>query len=301
MTPSGMIRIWKVLGPIFLSVLSLFLSSLIIQKIALFLSPSFNLLLSYGIGKIAIMTLVIIHVAMLLVCSSKEFLQNSLNISIYFLVKDRWIKKFMLFFVTFFAAHLMILSLLFVFGDIVCNPDFSALKISVVPSLFLGFIATFFLAWSEELIFRGVLYRFFTQEISPISGILLSSMIFSLSHDLTNPLSLVTTQWKLGLGLFLLGILFNLIFALTGKLYCSMGAHAGLVFVKVIMRRITFLTFVPATSMHFLFHSDLRQSLLVHAILILSNFILILKHKKLLFQPTHGNISNPTQTSHRYP
>lgn len=97
-----------------------------------------------------------------------------------------------------------------------------------------------------------------------------------LAHDLTNPLNLVTVHWHLGLGLFLLGFFLNLLFFLSGRLAVSMGAHAGLVFVKVFLRRIPLVSY--AAVVPWWFDPDLRQSPAVHALFIVSIIIITIMH-----------------------
>jgi membrane protease YdiL (CAAX protease family) len=126
------------------------------------------------------------------------------------------------------------------------------------------------LAWTEELIFRGTIFPYFEQFYSTIPSIVLTSLIFMLVHNLKNPLMLLSCDWKLGLGLFLLGVLLNQIFVITRKLYAGMGVHAGLVFVKVVLRRIPFLSSVP----------DLRQSYLVHILFLFTIVTLFFVYRK---------------------
>jgi hypothetical protein len=104
-----------------------------------------------------------------------------------------------------------------------------------------------------------------------------------LCHDLTNPLNLITKDWKLGLGLFLLGMMLNIIFVITQKLYTGMGAHAGLVFVKVILRRARFLVFLPAAQLPCWVNPDLRQSVLIHIMFVAVNIGLIIRYRKIFF------------------
>jgi hypothetical protein len=101
-----------------------------------------------------------------------------------------------------------------------------------------------------------------------------------LVHNITHPLELVTTQWKLGLGLFLLGFLLNLVFIISQKLYVGMGVHAGLVYVKVFLRRIPCITY--ASSLPWWLNSDLRQSLITHLLFaVVITFLLIRARKSL--------------------
>ena len=110
-----------------------------------------------------------------------------------------------------------------------------------------------------------------------------TSVIFMLVHDLHNPLNLITKDWKLGLGLFLLGVLLNLIFVLSEKLYTSIGAHMGLVSVKVLFRRIPILKFYPTDQLPFWIHQDLRQSLLIQLFFLTTIISLIIYNRAKLF------------------
>lgn len=259
--------LWNVIRPVLLSALSIFVTFHVLQPCALWLDPSFNLLASRGVGKVAFVTLVIIHIFLLLIMSAQSLWQKFLSSCIYFFWKERWLKQFFVFFTIFFALHTAILGGI-VFGEL-ATFESAALTLNAgkIFGLTFGFFVTFLLAWSEELIFRGTLYQYFAQFISPFTSAVITSLIFSLVHDLTSPWNLVAKDWKLGLGLFLLGLLLNLIFIVTGKLYTGMGVHAGLVYVKVILRRLPLIVYAP--TIPFWLDIDLRQSLLVHLLFVI--------------------------------
>ena len=270
----------KILGPITLSALSIFLSFLFIQPVATWIDPSFTLLANRGIGKIALVSIVILNVILLVALGSKEFFKKFWETNFYFFKNGKWLTSFLKFFSLFFALHVLTLSSFIYLGF--ANITGYSCKWTIVFSLLFGFVATFFLAWTEELIFRGTLYQMFAQQMSPLYASALASFIFMLAHDLSNPLNLITVNWRLGLGLFLLGWLLNIIFICTGKLYTGMGAHAGLVFVKVILRRIKIISFMPAAQLPFWVNADLRQSLPIHVSFALIIVILILLNKQKL-------------------
>ena len=291
--PKKMQKIWQVTGPILLSVLSIFIAFIFIQPVACWLDPTFSLFANRGIGKIGITVLVIWHIFLLLFNCDKKLLHDFWQTNFLFFKNTNWIKPFCLFFLISGALHVLFLTILYFSGCLiyvpVCHPVVPAVAggvgweldsgsiLSFAIKMLVGIVATFFLAWTEELIFRGTVYKFFVQALSPVTSAVFASIIFMLSHNLSNPLTLVTSDWKLGTGLFLLGLLLNLIFILTGKLYTGMGVHAGLVFVKVFLRRIPFVAFLPATQLPFFIDKDLRQSLFVHLVFILVNIILIIK------------------------
>ncbi|MBD3272935.1 CPBP family intramembrane metalloprotease [Candidatus Dependentiae bacterium] len=276
-------KITKSFGPIILSALSIIITFKILQPFALFLDPSFNLLSSRGIGKVAFISLVILQIILFLATRSFKFFKNFLETNIYFFKEKAFLKRYSQYFVIFFLLHSTLLILFYFLGFATYNPNWETLTFSVILRTIFGFIVTFFLAWTEELIFRGTLFPYFEQTLSTFSSLCITSLIFMFVHDMKNPLNLITKNWELGLGLFLLGFLLNLIFIDTRKLYTGMGAHAGLVFVKVILRRMPFLIFLPSYKIPFWVHRDLRQSNLIHLLFIIAIFYMIIKTRKKLF------------------
>ncbi len=271
-------RVKKGVGPIIVSALSLFITFHILQPIALFLDPRFSLLLNKGIGKIALTVMVIYQILLLSFLLPHSVVQKIAITNIGFFKEKKWFTEFVRYFLIFAALHCVVLALCYLSGALTLNPGWGTLKKSMFIKLGIGFIATFFLAWTEELIFRGTLFVYWCNTcFSKLTSALLSSAIFSLSHNLIAPWTLITTQWRLGLGLFLLGLFLNLIFIATGKLYIGMGAHAGLKFVKVFLKVIPIAVFTPAAYASLWFHPDLRQSLLVHGLFFVINGIMIAK------------------------
>jgi len=276
-------QILKLIGPIILSALSIFISFKILQPLANFLDPTFNLLSSRGIGKIAFTLLVIFQIILLLITLPRSFFARFLKTNLYFLFQKNWLLTFFGFFSVCFFLHTLVLFSFFLIGFATYNPNWGTFNINLMLRILFGFIATFFLAWTEELIFRGTLFPYFSDYLNRLSSLFLTSLIFMLVHDLLSPLNLITKNWDLGLGLFLLGMMLNLIFIDTGKLYAGMGAHAGLVFVKVVMRQAPLITFLPTTKLPFWVSKDLRTSNFVHLLfLIVIIFFAIKNRKKLL-------------------
>ncbi len=274
-------RWFKSLGPIVLSAFSIFISFLLIQPIALLLDPTFSLFANKGMGKIGLTILVLVHIVWLLFMAPKAMWRSFIQTNFSFFLSRTWLKSFFSLFALFFILHLSFLGI-FVFSgaahlDLNC---LQTLNSSFFFKVAFGFIATFFLAWTEELIFRGTVFPLLAQELSPLTSALIASFIFMAAHDLSNPLNLVTIHWKLGLGLFLLGLFLNLIFIVTKKLYAGMGVHAGLVFVKVLLRRLPLLAYAPISMIPWWLDIDLRQSPLVHAALLIGCILIVLYNRK---------------------
>lgn len=273
----------KVAGPVILSAFSLFVLFWLLQPLALLLDPSFSLLANKGIGKIGITIMVLIHILLISTTAGHPFFAAWKEKNFLFITKTKWLLPFSVTFIPFALVHILILLGFCMSNNLVLDLS----KFSLVPtqgiSLLIGFIATFFLAWTEEAIFRGTLYLYVAQYINRFWSILFSSLIFCLAHNLTNPIALLTTDWQLGLGLFLLGALLNLIFALTGKLYMSMGAHAGLVFVKVFLRRVPVIVPAIGVATPWWFSPDLRMAFPIHVLFVVVIAWLVIRHRKILF------------------
>jgi len=277
----------KSMGPVLLSAFSIFITFCLLQPLALFLDPTFSLLASRGTGKIAITVIALLHILLLATTCSKKFFDIFLETNLYFITRHAWISTFLGYFALFFLLHWGVIGVFYSAGYM--QLDLAAFN--VIPkkalSLLFGFVVTFFLAWTEEAIFRGTLYPFLIQKISKLSGIILASAIFMLAHDLTNPLNLITVHWRLGLGLFLLGVFLNLLFELTGKLYVGMGAHAGLVYVKVFLRRIPLLTFLPAEQLTWWLSNDLRETIAIHVLFAFIITVIIIRNYSRLTSRTN--------------
>lgn len=271
------------LGPIIISALSLFISSIVINFFSTAVDPAYYILANRSIGKILFTILVIFHILMLMWRSNNTLRQHFVESSFLFFSRESWIAPFFLWFSLFFLLHGIVLLICLFLGYAMFVPLAANVILNKIPALLAGFIATFFLAWTEELIFRSALYLYLAQALSPINAALLASAVFALAHNLTNPLLLVTAEWQLGFGLFLLGFILNLLFILTKKLYVGMGVHAGLVYVKVVLRRLPFITLSP--TLPFFIDGDLRKSLLIHALFIVLIIVLmvLLMRKEYLY------------------
>jgi len=276
-------QILNLLGPLSLAALSLFVSFIILQPIAIFFHPTFHLLSSRGVGKITFTTMVILQLLLLLTYLPKKFLNKLLRINVFFFTEKNCLKLFFRYFAIFFFLHVAILFLTYLFGFAQYNPNWGSFTISLIARTMFGFVVTFFLAWTEELIFRGVIFPYFCRYLTCFSSLITTSTIFMFAHNLSNPIDLITTNWRLGLGLFLLGMLLNLVFIDTEKLYTGMGLHAGIVFVKVILRRAPFLIFLPANFLPFWVCKDLRMAPLTHLLFFITILIFIYKNKTRLF------------------
>lgn len=272
-------RFLTCMRPVILSALSILITFLLLQPVALRLDASFSLLSSRSVGKIALTVIVLLHIALLVAFVSRTLLYKILDATVLFFQSKKWIKPFFIYFFSFFIIHSLLLCALLATPYVVSNPAALSLLPAKLGSLLWGFVATFFLAWTEETIFRGALFQILLDTLSPLASIIATSAIFMLAHNLTNPLAMVTTNLSLGVGLFLLGMFLNTVFFITKKLYIGMGIHAGLVFVKVVLRRVPLVTFSPILP--WWLHPDLRMSYITHTLFAIVIVGLIIYNRRL--------------------
>jgi len=239
------------------------------------------------------MTLVIMHLVFFTALVPSSFFATFITTNFSFFRTRSWYKDFFIFFNLFATLHSLFLLTGVAAGYAIFTPMINYSWATLTCKLVIGLVATFLLAWSEEMIFRGTLYRYLSLSLSPFKSMLITSAIFALAHNLTAPWLLMATDYKLGLGLFLLGLLLNLIFVITNKLYCSMGAHAGLVFIKVCLRRAPIVTLLPLNMLPWWLHTDLRQSFFVHLIFFLCIITLCVHYKDRIFSSNHDAAKAP--------
>jgi len=211
---------------------------------------------------------VIVHILMLAATLPRSEWRQFLQKNIGFMSSLSWLAPFFKTFGLFAALHTCMLLALscseYVFGYLPTVTE----VFGKMPTLLFGFLATFFLAWTEEAIFRGTVIPLLKRGgISALGCILISALIFMLAHDVTAPWHLLSTDLPLGIGLFLLGVMLAQIFIGSNTLYIGMGAHAGLVFIKVFLRRIPCLAYTQ--TLPWWLHQDLRRSPLVHVCFLL--------------------------------
>ncbi|SMO51456.1 CPBP family intramembrane glutamic endopeptidase [Fodinibius sediminis] len=118
--------------------------------------------------------------------------------------------------VTYLVAILSGLVKIDFYSDHLFISDFSS---SLYSFFFLGIIGHFFVAIGEEMVYRGLIFRYLLQKAENTQvAIVISSLIFSLFHfHYTEPLSFVLA--------FLGGYLFALIYFLSGTLLYSISIH----------------------------------------------------------------------------
>ena len=267
----------------FVSALFLLATTLAGQYIGSTLDTSFDILASKGPGKVLFILFMINSAALCMWLTGAASFYPWLKKNLGWLTSSNWLKPFFMLFTPFFILHCLILTWCVATGYATYLPaGWSAINFFWFARIGFGFLATLFLVFAEELVFRGTLYEYLRTYTSPLVAIFSTSLCFSLAHNVLAPHLLITHEWRLGLGLFLLGMMLNILYIVAGNLYTAMGAHAGLVFVKVILCRLPIISFAPAANTTLLFSTDLRQSLIVHGLLVLTSIILIAHYRKTL-------------------
>jgi uncharacterized protein len=86
----------------------------------------------------------------------------------------------------------------------------------------------FFLAFTEEIFFRGIVYRILEESLGTPFALILSASLFTVMH-LTNDF---TTVWST-LSVFIGGILLGACFRISGRLWLPSFAHLGWNFAQI--------------------------------------------------------------------
>ncbi|MBE0682872.1 MAG: CPBP family intramembrane metalloprotease [Anaerolineales bacterium] len=94
-----------------------------------------------------------------------------------------------------------------------------SIVISRTLSYFVWFI---FVAWNEELVYRGYIMQSLASGLNLILGILISSIYFGIEH-LSNP----NSNGMAVAGIFLAGLFLAYAYVRTGQLWLSIGLHLG--------------------------------------------------------------------------
>lgn len=122
-------------------------------------------------------------------------------------------------------------------------------SMQVLGKTIIALLVVLILAYTEEHIFRGFVFRHLRYDGTPrvtIAALVVGSMIFSASHLISYKDAWTFAELaSLLFGLFLLGCLFVVTYIASGSLACSMGVHAGLLGFKVFLRRTDLLDYQP--------------------------------------------------------
>jgi membrane protease YdiL (CAAX protease family) len=243
--------------------------------------PDFDILASKDLGKIVFTLLVFAALGIFVAQQPLEFRLAWRVRNFLFLWSTRGLTIFAKYFGIFFVLHALLLAVFYWCGVAQLHADVTC-TLKTWGQLLFGFGATFMLAYTEEVMFRGTVFPYLVQFLRPIVAVFFTALAFMTVHFLPNPLGQVWRDPAIALGLFLLGFMLNLIFIAAETMYANIGAHAGLVFVKVILRKVRFLTIAAAPSLPWFLHHDLRQAPLIYLLFTCVIVGLVVwQHKKL--------------------
>lgn len=269
----------KCLGPLLLSALTFFLSYLLLQQSITLLGWNLSLLSEKNWGKIFFTLMVFFQIFLFFSIQEKKNGQKVYELIFGIFRSADSLSSFFTYF-SFFALFHFCTILFFVYlGYARLLPISHQLTSSFFLKMVWGCIATFFLVWTEESIFRGALYLYFRRFHGSLTALLITSFCFMVAHSFVDPIIFFTQERSIALGLFLFGMMLNAIFLLTGSLAAGMGAHAGVVIVKVLQRKIEWVSFMPCIQSIWLVDGDLRQSLLAQLMFFFFFLIFFISYK----------------------
>lgn len=275
-------KIFLRIRPIVFSALFLFITAWLAQISLSRTISGFDILASKDLGKIVFTLLVFAALGIFVAQQPSAFVCNWRKQNFGFLTQKKGAILFAKVFTIFFSLHALLLASFYLGGVAYFSPSaFFSLK--AFGQIVFGFFVTFMLAYTEEVMFRGTVFPYLLQFVRPIVAIFFTALMFMIAHFLPNPLIQLARDPAIAFGLFLLGFMLNLIFVAAGTMYANIGAHAGLVFVKVILRKVRFLVISTAPTLPWFLHHDLRQAPLVHGLFLLVIIGLMVWYRKILF------------------
>ena len=96
---------------------------------------------------------------------------------------------------------------------------------------FLGFQMYLLAPISEEILDRGFLYGYLRGKVGVVLGLLIQALFFALSH----PKSLISGASLPIIQIFFLGLLFGILYEVSGSLYPSIICHSMINFLNIIV------------------------------------------------------------------
>lgn len=140
----------------------------------------------------------------------------------------------------------------------------AAMNLHIMERAIVAVLVVLVLATTEELMFRVFLMRFLrwnTSAAVTVGAVVFSSFVFASLHKLTDPLAWFTAEeFKLFIGLFLLGVLLCVTYIVTGAFWCAVAIHSGLLGSKAFLRKTGLIEVEIGTSWWIGDSADLRRA-----------------------------------------
>jgi membrane protease YdiL (CAAX protease family) len=147
----------------------------------------------------------------------------------------------------------------------------------VLLALVIG-LTGFTIAATEELLFRGFFLQTLMKDLPRWIAVVITGIIFVLFHKLGAVQDFWTVPYDAMLagGIFSLHILLCVAFFKSKTLYLPLGIHSGLVFTKVVFRKLKLIEVVDAESYLFGLGGDARRGVLAWGLFLAG--ILVLRY-----------------------
>lgn len=145
----------------------------------------------------------------------------------------------------------------------------------LITAFFVAFSA-FMIALTEEILFRGFFLQTLLNDLPKWIAVTITGIIFVLFHDLAHPQSFFTEsrQMMLAGGLFCLNVLLCFAYLKSKTLYLPIGIHAGLVFAKIVFRKMKLMHTLQPESYLFGIDGDARRGFAAWLLFLSGIFVL---------------------------
>lgn len=121
------------------------------------------------------------------------------------------------------GLFIAVLLVAFVYGILLIGGWLRITGVNPVRYMLFPFMASLLAGFTEELIFRGVLYRILEEKLGTIISLIITAIIFGALH-LVNPHATLMGAVSIALTA---GLMLGLAFTYTRQLWMSIGLHAG--------------------------------------------------------------------------
>ena len=147
------------------------------------------------------------------------------------------------------------------------SEGWEAMNLHIAERAAVALLVVLVLATTEELMFRVFLMRYLrwnTSAAVTVGAVVFSSFVFASLHKLGEPAAWFSVEeFKLFVGLFLLGVLLCVTYIVTGSFWCAVAIHSGLLGSKAFLRKTNLINVETGSSWLIGDSADLRRAPIV--------------------------------------
>ena len=227
-----------------------------------------GLLLHHGIGQLTFYLLFVLNVFLF-----QKYVNRNSFLSLGLELYPGWIITVLKGWVVGVIAFVSYSALMGAFGVVEFKMAF---RFGRILTAFIVAFSAFGIALTEEILFRGFFLQTMLKDMSKWPAILVTGIVFIFFHDLANIQNFWTVPKHMMLagGLFSLNVLLCFAYLKSKTLYLPIGIHAGLVFAKIVFRKMKLMQTLQYNSYLFGIDGDARRGIMAWLLFLAGIFVL---------------------------